>query len=140
MGVVPTFVVDTIVSAELSLCVACSCNDNEKQMPWGAEENADQSCQANSTMWPANPAAHVRPVEYYSRAYEAMLRDWRDSKGIDFPVGTVQLPPSVKSGINPAVSNPEWAGRPDIRWAQATSLAHPHGNTTESSGVAVTIE
>jgi hypothetical protein len=45
------------------------------------EENADQSCQVNSSMWPGPAAAHTQPVEYYSAALGAMLRDWRDSKG-----------------------------------------------------------
>eukprot|EP01051_Picozoa_sp_SAG22_P009971 SAG22_NODE_869_length_6749_cov_3.048120_2_plen_278_part_00 len=104
------------------------------------EENADQACQANSSMWPATPAAHVQPVEYYSAAYAAMLRDWRHSKGVSFAAGTMQLPPSVKAWIDPAISNPLWAGRPVIREAQAVSLGHPAGNTTEDSGVAVTID
>jgi hypothetical protein len=59
--------------------------------------------QANSSMWPAKPAAHVQPVEYYAVAYAAMLRDWRDRKGINFPIGTMQLPPSVKTGVDPAI-------------------------------------
>lgn len=105
------------------------------------EENADQSCQANSSMWPAPPAAHTQPVEYYSAALAAMVDDWRSSKGIAFPLGTMQLPPSTASkAVDPAVSNPMWAGRPDIREAQAISPAHPDGNTTDASGVAVTID
>ena len=104
------------------------------------EENADQSCQANSTMWPAPPAAHTRPLEYYSVAYEAMVRDWREKKGVEFSLGTMQLPPSVRTGVDPAVTNPMWAGRPDIRGAEAVSGAHPTGNTTDVSGVAVTID
>ena len=104
------------------------------------EENADQSCQANSTMWPAPPAAHTMPLEYYAQAYEAMVSDWRAKKGVAFPLGTMQLPPSVKAGVDPAVSNPMWAGRPDIRGAEAVSGAHPAGNTTDVSGVAVTID
>ena len=59
------------------------------------EENADQSCQVNSSMWPGPAAAHTQPVEYYSAALGAMLRDWRDSKGTNFPLGTMQLPPST---------------------------------------------
>ena len=104
------------------------------------EQNADQSCQANSSMMPGAPASHVEPVLYYSVAYAAMLRDWRDSKGINFSVVTMQLPPSVKSGVDPAITNPLWAGRPDIREAEAISAAHPGGNTTLNSGVAVTID
>ena len=69
-----------------------------------------------------------------------MIRDWRQKKGIDFPLGTMQLPPSVKTGVDPAITNPMWAGRPDIRGAQAVSAAHPAGNTTAESGVAVTID
>jgi hypothetical protein len=104
------------------------------------EENADQSCQVNSSMWPAPPAAHTQPLEYYAVAYEAMVHDWRQKKGYSFPLGTMQLPPSVKSGVDPAISNPMWAGRPDIRGAEASSGAHPAGNTTDVSGVAVTID
>ena len=104
------------------------------------EENADQSCQVNSTMWPGPPAAHTQPVEYYAVALSAMVRDWRLKKGVAFPLGLMQLPPSVKAGVDPAVSNPMWAGRPDIRGAEALSGAHPAGNTTDVSGVAVTID
>jgi hypothetical protein len=69
-----------------------------------------------------------------------MINDWRQTKGAgDFAIGTMQLPPSVKTGTDPAISNPLWAGRPDIRAAQATSAAHA-GNTTDVSGVAVTID
>jgi hypothetical protein len=32
--------------------------------------------------------------------------------------------------VDPAVSNPMWAGRPDIRAAQAISPAHPQVNST----------
>eukprot|EP00041_Stephanoeca_diplocostata_P031952 m.1007673 g.1007673 ORF g.1007673 m.1007673 type:complete len:237 (-) comp24057_c0_seq26:3099-3809(-) len=97
------------------------------------EANADQSCQTNGT-------AHSDPIAYYATAYASMVRDWRNSKGVgSFPIGTMQLPPSVKTGTNPAVSNPLWAGRPDIRAAQAVSAAHP-GNSTDVSGVAVTID
>jgi hypothetical protein len=91
-------------------------------------------------MWPAPPAAHTQPLEYYAVAYEAMVRDWRLKKGSNFPLGTMQLPPSVKAGVDPAVSNPMWAGRPAIRGAAAVSGAHPTGNTTDMSGVAVTID
>jgi len=92
-------------------------------------------------MWPGPGAARTQPVEYYSVALAAMLRDWRASKGVDFPLGTMQLPPSTSSkAVDPAVGNPRWAGRPDIRAAEAVSLAHPAGNTTDSSGVAVTID
>jgi hypothetical protein len=91
-------------------------------------------------MWPADPTAHTQPLEYYAVAYEAMVRDWRKKKGINFPLGTMQLPPSVKTGVDPAISNPMWAGRPDIRGAEAVSGAHPSGNTTDVSGVAVTID
>lgn len=104
------------------------------------EENADQSCQANSTMWPAPPAAHTQPAEYYAVALAAMIQDWRQKKGIAFPLGTMQLPPSVKAGVDPAMSNAMWAGRPDIRGGEAISGAHPAGNTTDVSGVAVTID
>jgi hypothetical protein len=105
------------------------------------EENADQSCQVNSSMWPGPPPAHTQPVEYYSAALGAMVRDWRDSKGINFPLGTMQLPPSTSAkSVDPAVSNPMWAGRPDVRAAQAISPAHPHANTTDASGVTVTID
>ena len=38
------------------------------------------------------------------------------------------------------MSNPKWAGRPDIRAAEAISPAHPQGTTTDESGVAVTID
>ena len=103
------------------------------------EENADQSCQVNSSMWPGPPAAHRQPIEYYSAAYAAMAEDWRAKKGVNFSLATMQLPPSVKAGVNPAESNPMWAGRPDIRSAEAVSPAHP-GNTTDESGVAVTID
>lgn len=116
-------------------------NFSVKAVLWyQGEENADQSCQVNSTMWPGPAAAHTQPVEYYAVAYEAMIRDWRQKKGVRFPLGTMQLPPSVKTGIDPATSNPMWAGRPDIRGAEAISSAHPAGNTTDVSGVAVTID
>ena len=97
------------------------------------EANADQSC--------AVPGApHLTPVEYYAVAYAAMMGDWRRRKGAGadrFPVGTVQLPPSVKTGAVPPAL---WGGRPVIREAQAISAAHPGGNTTDSSGVAVTVD
>ena len=64
------------------------------------EENADQSCQVNSSMWPGSAAARTQPVEYYSVALSAMLRDWRGSKGVNFPLGTMQLPPSTS--VRPA--------------------------------------
>lgn len=105
------------------------------------EENADQSCQVNSSMWPGPPAAHAEPIKYYAAALAAMVQDWRSSKGIDFPLVTMQLPPSTSAkSIDPALSNPMWAGRPDIRAAEALSLAHPGGNTTDASGVAVTLD
>ena len=98
------------------------------------EQNADQSCQFT------NSTCHTQPVGYYAAAYAAMVRDWRDSKGAgDFAIGTMQLPPSVQTGVDPAVTNPLWAGRPDIRAGQGASAAHA-GNSTDVSGVAVTID
>ena len=68
------------------------------------EENADQSCQVNSSMWPGSGAARTQPVEYYSVALAAMVDDWRESKGVNFPLGTMQLPPSTAANaIDPAV-------------------------------------
>jgi hypothetical protein len=61
----------------LNMC-ACVCMLQRADQ---GEENADQSCQVNSSMWPGPAAAHTQPVEYYSAALGAMLRDWRDSKG-----------------------------------------------------------
>lgn len=55
--------------------------------PPTGEANADQSCQSNGT-------AHTDPIAYYATAYAAMVRDWRDSKGVGpFPIATMQLPP-----------------------------------------------
>ena len=51
------------------------------------EANADQLIAKNE------------PWQYYQVAYEAMIADWRERKGMgDFAVLTMQLPPSVKSG------------------------------------------
>ena len=129
------------LSFPLSLSLSLSCSGVKAALWYQGEENADQSCQVNSSMWPGPPAAHTQPVEYYSAALAAMVQDWRSSKGIDFPLGTMQLPPSTAAKAeDPAVSNPMWAGRPDIRAAEAISPAHPNGRTTDTSGVAVTID
>lgn len=128
-----SYLYNGMVSPWTNFSVRCVC--------WyQGEENADQSCQANSTMWPSPPAAHTQPLRYYAVSYAAMIRDWRHKKGVDFTLGTMQLPPSVKTGDDPSVTNPMWAGRPDIRGAQAVSQAHPDSNTTDGSGVAVTID
>eukprot|EP00039_Didymoeca_costata_P030232 m.28504 g.28504 ORF g.28504 m.28504 type:complete len:580 (+) comp8006_c0_seq3:35-1774(+) len=98
-------------------------------MWYQGEANADQACQDNGT-------SHTDAIEYYSVAYGAMVNDWRQSKGVDFPMATVQLPPSVKAGTEPP---PLYSGRPEMRIAQAISPAHP-GNTTDVSGVTVTFD
>jgi sialate O-acetylesterase len=88
------------------------------------EANADQLIVANES------------IAYYSVAYQAMLADWRERKGMgDFAVLTMQLPPSVPTGTDPA----RRTGRQEIRIAQAQAGTHA-GGRTDISGTAVGVD
>jgi hypothetical protein len=81
--------------------------------------------------------AEGQSVDYYRVAYEAMLADWRERKGMgDFAVLTMQLPPSVAANATAAQQR---HGRQQIRLAEAASAAHA-GGETDISGTAVGLD
>lgn len=90
------------------------------------EANADQK------------VAEVDQRAYYAELYQAMIKDWRDRKGMgDFAWLTMQLPPSVAAGTAP--SEQMGTGRMEIRLAQAESDTRANG-LTDISGLAVGLD
>lgn len=80
----------------------------------------------------------VDQTAYYAELYQAMIRDWRDKKGMgDFAWLTMQLPPSVAAGTEPLKQM--GTGRMQIRLAQAESDTHANG-LTDISGVAIGLD
>ena len=75
-------------------------------------------------------------TDYYSAAYQAMIKDWRLKKTMgDFAVITMQLPPSEPHGSNVT----DESGRPAIRLAQQQAQARI-GGTTLITGAAVGLD
>ena len=91
------------------------------------EANADQKIKDKSGK------GEIDMTAYYAAMYQAMIKDWRDRKGMgDFAFMTVQLPPSEPADTKrppapPTSADPTGRMRPDPAFAQRTLLALTEG-------------